>query len=147
MMPCCLHPATARFVPICSRSIPLLAFTIVLAAGTVLPAMAMPKFSWQSNDNHPIALELCRRLAPLASDLSDVDLARLRDEMYALAEMALDLLQTTTRRGNEPAIPVDADERATLLERASILEFEAGMTRDAATGAAVAQFIRRKART
>ena len=86
-----------------------------------------------------LSVEKCRALLPNCA-LTDDEIARLRDQLTKLAHVALDLEsdRLSTDSGPSPACLNDVaqnlsqDEREELEERAGIIEFDAGRSRDEA---------------
>lgn len=95
-----------------------------------------------------LSLHKCRQLLGAAGDeLTDEQVEKVRDEMYAVARSALSHPQTS--RGFDAPGPssawrlVSGGPREALEERAAILEFDAGLSRDVAERAAFVQFLGR----
>jgi hypothetical protein len=82
-----------------------------------------------------LSLPACRRLlGPVGDSLSDVEVVRLRDQLYALARFAVaDFMEEATVLASLP--PTVREE---VEERAAILQFDAHLPRGLATRAAVA---------
>lgn len=82
------------------------------------------------------SLEYCRKVLGKDNELSDENLATLRDQFYCLANLMLD------RRGNEKKSQEEPRsrrlDRETLEERAAIIEFDGNLSRDEAEKNAVA---------
>ena len=115
-------------------------FTLWTAA---LAAIAMASNTrTQRAPDEPINLDACRRLlGPSGTHLSDAELLNVRDELYAVAEYAIDSFHSrdvapAERTAFEFLTP---DERDTVGERAAVLEFEGGLARSIATRAAIAE--------
>jgi len=118
-----------------------------------------------------IPLEHCRRI-PGNCDKSEADLELLRDQLYAVARVAVEAY-TRQRRGNgaqkapdacqrtfdgtarvqEPSKPagfhdalamVPEEDRYDVEERGAIMEFDGGLDRDAADRAAFSEYCRAK---
>ena len=90
-----------------------------------------------------LSLAKCREiLGPAALRLSDDDVLRLRAGLYELAETAV----AAFRSEREVLANVEREDRYDVEERAAILEFDAGGTRNRATAAAVAAYEARKHR-
>jgi len=89
-----------------------------------------------------LSIGRCREL--LGDDLrdrTDGEVAGLLDELYAVARaVAAQVPDPDVRRRVWSELP--ADERADIIERAAIMEYDGGLTRDAAERAAIAQFCR-----
>lgn len=88
-----------------------------------------------------LSLPACRRLlGPVGHSLSDPEVVRLRDQLYALAQCAVAAFEKDT--SNEPETTVLAcltpDAREEVEERAAIIQFDAHLPRGLATRAAVA---------
>jgi len=97
-----------------------------------------------------LTLLRCRQLLGAAGEgLTDVQVEQVRDEMYAVAQSFLS--SAGARRGGNTAGPalawrlVSGGRCEALEERAAILEFDAGLSRDMAERAAFAQLCRRGA--
>jgi len=93
-----------------------------------------------------LSIQSCRKL--LAGEaVSDEDLLLLRDQMYALAKLALDRFQSD-RLSKQPANLADAlcfvgeSDRMAIEERAAVLEFEANLKREDAERLAIAHAIK-----
>lgn len=95
--------------------------------------------------DHVLPVETCRRLlgAP-GRGLSDDQVRRRRDEMYDLARVVMAAFEQERRIGlRGPTVEatalalVPADDREAIEERAAVLEFDANMSRDAATRTAL----------
>jgi hypothetical protein len=90
-----------------------------------------------------LSLATCRRLLGRSVGLSDADLERLREQMYELAGAIVCLYQPPERLAEESALQMVAnDDRASIEERAAILEFDAHMNRDAAIRVSIASHLR-----
>jgi hypothetical protein len=97
-----------------------------------------------------LTLLRCRQLLGAAGDeLTDAQVKQVRDEMYAMAQSVL--ISAGARRCGNTAGPalvwrlVSGGRREALEERAAILEFDAGLSRDIAERAAFTQLCRRGA--
>jgi len=90
----------------------------------------------------------CRTLLPTeAKDWSDAQVKALRDQLYVLAGVLLDDAYRTGAAGNsmKTALPlVPLEHRPDLEERAAILEFDAGLSRDDAERTALNSYIFRR---
>ena len=90
-----------------------------------------------------LSLATCRRLLRRSGGLLDADLERLRDQLYELAGAIVCLYQPPERLAEESALRMVAnDDRASIEERAAILEFDAHMNRDAAIRVSIAAHLR-----
>jgi hypothetical protein len=97
-----------------------------------------------------LSLETCRRLLDAScSELSDTQLARLRDEMYDLANSFVTLHEQDRAAQSERAALnlLAREDREAVEERAAVLEFDAGMTRSVATRTAFTSHLRTIKRT
>jgi len=86
----------------------------------------------------------CRRLlGASADDLSDAQVEQLRAQLYALAGCVVDAaVQDSTDKCEATVLRlVPENERDAVEERAGMLQFDAGMTRSAATRAALAVYV------
>jgi hypothetical protein len=95
----------------------------------------------------------CRKILGDGVSLTDERLERLRDEMYAMADVVTDHLATAAPArpgGCEPASFDTAlalfpdEEREDVAERAAIMQFEGGVLPDEAERAAVLTAVRGK---
>jgi hypothetical protein len=96
-----------------------------------------------------LTVDRCRELLGAGCTLSDEELARLRDGFYALATVVVDVARERPceRNTHMPRIVVigledvlgklSEGERADVIERASIVEFDGGRPRDQAERLAV----------
>jgi hypothetical protein len=102
-----------------------------------------------------LSLRHCRELVGAESGcLSDEELAVLREQFYSLAALTIDAAMNKGKRtrlrlvdpnpASLPAPPfgdalnlITDDQRATIEERAAILEYDANLTRDEAERAAI----------
>jgi hypothetical protein len=93
-----------------------------------------------------LSIEQCRALLPPSCSLSNEDLQRVRDQLYAVARVAVDL----RARGAALGPKGEFDEAAALIpesaldeveERAAIYEFDAGLRRSVAERRAVSELI------
>jgi len=107
-----------------------------------------------------LSLSQCRRLLGSGTSIDDANLARLRDELYKLAEVALEGFrhrekrnaeirplggQATSASGNWTSVAmVPEAEREAVVERAAILELEAGLSRDLAERNALLEWAGRR---
>src|SRR6186713_1343954 len=91
--------------------------------------------SFAATDGKRISLSSCRRhLGPLAIDLSDAEVERLRNQLYGIAGVALNLMSPTNRATPFASAlsSLSEDQRFDVEERAAILEFDGRLTRDQA---------------
>ena len=97
-----------------------------------------------NREQNELSLPDCRRLLGAAGDhLSDDDLRSLRTGMYELARCVVDAFPRHSNDTQTRALAiVPENDREDLEERAAVLEFDANMTRDAATRAAVTAYAR-----
>jgi len=90
----------------------------------------------------------CRTLLPTeAKDWSDAQVKALRDQLYVLAGILLDDAYHKGPAGNpmKTALPlVPLEHSPDLEERAAILEFDAGLSRDDAERAALTGYVFRR---
>lgn len=84
-----------------------------------------------------LSLERCRKALGADNKLSDEDLAKLRDQFYCLASLALELRDRQKKQTLERPDGCLIDRDA-LEERAAIIEFEGNLSRDEAEKKAVA---------
>lgn len=99
-------------------------------------------------DSSRISLASCRRLiGALASGHSDAELEKLRDELYTVARVALEVHPMGgPRRFASAFSSLAEDQRFDVEERAAILEFDGRLTRDQAERLALAMQCRPKIR-
>jgi hypothetical protein len=99
-----------------------------------------------------LSLKDCRSALGPDASISDEDLLRLRDQMYSLAQVAAALFASASAspavgRFDKALMLMPDAEREATVERAAILEFEAGVPRGVAermaVGAAAEQKIAR----
>jgi hypothetical protein len=92
-----------------------------------------------------LSLARCRTLLPTeAKDWSDAQVEALRDQLYVLAGVLLDDARRTGAAGSSmnTALPlVPSEHRPDLEERAAILEFDAGLSRDDAERTALTSYV------
>ena len=92
-----------------------------------------------------LSLAECRRqLGGL--EISDDELRRVRDELEALAEVAISRVLSSRARRSAHLAAVELlceDERAEFEERAAIMEFDGGLSRTNAERSALAGRVRR----
>jgi hypothetical protein len=98
-----------------------------------------------SGESNTLSVEDCRRLLGGAGQgFSDDQIARVRDEFYALANIAVAFYEKDRAIGSEDVslrcLPLE--EQESIDERAAILEFDAGIPRSRATRLAAASHIR-----
>lgn len=76
--------------------------------------------------------------------MSDAALARLRGDLYSLANIAVTLHERDKNLGSDEAVlrQLSSEDRESVEERAAVLEFDAGMSRSAATRKAVTGHLR-----
>jgi len=95
-----------------------------------------------------LSVARCRTLLPTeAKDWSDAQVEALRDQLYVLAGALLDDAGRTEVAASsmKTALPlVPSDHRPALEERAAILEFDAGLSRDDAERAALTSYVFRR---
>jgi hypothetical protein len=73
------------------------------------------------------------------TSLSDADVFRLVDEMYALARIAVTIHERDSAQSDNAVLRVlPSEDRQTFDKRAAMLEFDAGMTRTDAAQTALA---------
>ena len=102
-----------------------------------------------------ISLPRCREILGSTVKLSDDDLLLMRDQMYELATVAVEIAAQktgdtgTTESGGWRAAQeyLTMDQRCAVEERAAIIEFDGKRDRDVAERDAVAQFVRGRANT
>ena len=98
-----------------------------------------------------LSLQHCRKLVSPECDVSDEELAAVREELYCVASLAIDMWQkgvksspkpvrtNKTRNGFGKALRLLADDtRAEIEERAAIAEYDGNLARDEAERAAIA---------
>ena len=95
-----------------------------------------------------LSVARCRSLlSNEAKDWPDAKVEAIRDELYALAGVLLDGVrraEVADVRSMKTALPlVSSDKRPDLEERAAILEFDAGLSRDEAERAAMTDYVLR----
>ena len=100
-----------------------------------------------ASQDHPeeLPLKTCRRiLGPAGVGLSDAQLEQLRAEMYALARCATEVFLRDSAPEPEASVLalVPAEDRDGVEERAAVLQFDAKMTRGAATRTALGSYVR-----
>ena len=83
-----------------------------------------------------LSSKYCRKFLPPDNKLSDEDLATLCEQLYCLANLALDVRQNSRRLEFGP-IEIGEIEQDSLEERAAIIEFEANTARDEAEKRAI----------
>lgn len=98
-----------------------------------------------------LSIAQCRRLLGYATDLSDAEIERLRDQIYSFAHVLIDDYAQRPRRAGvrQPAghqfeqalAEVSLEERAQIEERASILEYDGRLERDAAQRKSIADWL------
>ena len=84
-----------------------------------------------------LSLERCRKVLGSGNNLSDEDLATLRDQLYCFASLALELRDHQKKSARENH-GLDSIDRDALEERAAIIEFDGNVSRDEAEKTAVA---------
>jgi hypothetical protein len=84
-----------------------------------------------------LSLERCRKVLGSDTKLSDEDLATLRDQLYCLASLTLEL-RDHQKKSTLKKPDGDLIDRDALEERAAIIEFEGNVSRDEAERNAVA---------
>ena len=83
----------------------------------------------------------CRAVLESGHEISDADLERIRDELYILARASADafLAKTASSSAFERGLELLSEsDREAAVERAAILEFDAGRPRDVAEREALA---------
>lgn len=83
-----------------------------------------------------LSSKYCRKFLPPDNKLSDEDLATLCEQLYCLANLALDVHQNSRRLEFGP-IEIGEIDQDSLQERAAIIEFEANTARDEAEKRAI----------
>lgn len=93
-----------------------------------------------SGESIPLSIDACRRiLGRTADSLSNGEVERVRDQLYALAHIAVTACEAAVACGSESLLErLPTTARESIEERAAVLEFDAGMTRTAATRRAFA---------
>jgi hypothetical protein len=94
-----------------------------------------------ARDGELLSLPACRRLLGHVGDsLSDAEVLRLRDQLYALAQCAVAAFAEDTADEPEKTVlgSFAPDARDEIEERAAIIQFDAHLPRGLATRAAVA---------
>jgi hypothetical protein len=102
-----------------------------------------------------LSLSACRKLlAPSGAALSDSELERLRDDLYLLAELGVQMFRESENRSTvgvrsgpsfRDAIElVPSEERHAVEERAAIVEAEAGIDRDVAERLALERIVQQR---
>ena len=86
----------------------------------------------------------CRRLLDAAgADMSDAEVARLRDQMYDVVRSLVAVYPGSAARLEWSALDrLSSEDREAVEERAAVLEFDAGMTRTEATRTAIASHLK-----
>jgi hypothetical protein len=112
-----------------------------------------------------LSLKDCRTILGTDCDVSDADLEALRDQLYGLADFVIASFSLIERTGTSemggkpnqvrgrnprsqdqfPPLYFVEDRRIELEERAAILEFDGGMTRQDAEAMALSEYVRRRA--
>jgi hypothetical protein len=92
-----------------------------------------------------LSLQKCRSLLGPNCELTDSQIDQLRQELYALAHIALDAHRESTQPANEnsPLEHLPRENREQAEERAAIFEFDAGLPREAAERKAIEGMNRR----
>jgi hypothetical protein len=91
-----------------------------------------------------LSLPACRRLLGQAAEgVSDVELTRLRDQLYVVARCAVAVFErSTSDTGELTALAcLPAAAREAVEERAAIVQFDAHLPRGMATRAAVSAYL------
>jgi hypothetical protein len=90
-----------------------------------------------------ISPDKCRRLlGGSASGISDAVLTQIRDQLYAVADCAVSLYSSDRAAEPEALALVGDEDRVAVIERAAIVEFDAGQSRSIATRVALAAYVR-----
>jgi len=99
-------------------------------------------------------LQKCRSLLGTDCNLTDSELEQLRRELYALSDVALEAFSAQQRAGTQAvSSPSNGDscitaipeaERGDLIERAAILEFDAGLSRPEAERQAFGEWAQKR---
>lgn len=89
-----------------------------------------------------LSLERCRKLLGPSNSVPDEKLATLRDQLYCLAEIVLDLRDSRqkldqTVDGAFEQVASSREDPNSLRERAAIIEFEGNISRDEAEHLAI----------
>ena len=93
-----------------------------------------------------LSLDKCRRILGPDCDLSDQDIERLRDQLCDLATVAIVVHEEQRQagvvmEGNETKLRmIPEDDRDEVEERAAILEFDGGISKQEAERLAVQQY-------
>ena len=93
-----------------------------------------------------LSLQKCRSLLGPNCELTDSQIDQLRQELYALAHIALDAHRETNRPANNEdnsLANLPRENRDEAEERAAIFEFDAGLQREAAERKAIEGMNRR----
>ena len=97
-----------------------------------------------------LSVDECRKLVS-GSDVSDDQLLAIREQLYALAEVAVDAgahgTEGASGRGaafGDFVRRLEVDDREALEERAAIREYDGGESRDAAKSGALLQYMRKR---
>ncbi len=101
----------------------------------------LPVAGPRSQPRERLSLDACRRaLGNSSSNLSDAQLGKLRDQLYAFAEFGVDayVRSSSLTPQEDGLVHIPDDDRYDVEERAAVLQFDAGMTRSAATRTAIA---------
>ena len=91
-----------------------------------------------------LSLPACRRLLGTAGEgVSDDDLARLRDQLYAVAHCAVGVFEVSAKYTAEATVLdcLPADAREEVEERAAIIQFDAHLPKGMASRAAVSAYL------
>ena len=99
-----------------------------------------------------LSIAECRRLLGRATDLSDAELERLRDQLYSFARVLVDDYARRLRSGagvrylprqqfEQVLAELPVEERAQIEERAAILEYDGRLERDAAQRKSIADWL------
>lgn len=89
-----------------------------------------------------LSLQKCRSLLGPNCELTDSQIEQIRQELYALAHVALDAFRAEKEKDQLSGIPLSDREEAE--ERAAIFEFDAGLQREAAERKTLDSLNRRK---
>jgi hypothetical protein len=84
----------------------------------------------------------CRKILGNRCPLSDSEVEQLRDQLYQLACMVVDLSQMPLNEPDRLIAQLPDDERADVEERAAILEFDGGLDRHQASRKALTRYLR-----
>jgi len=93
-----------------------------------------------------LSLQKCRSLLGPNCELTDSQIDQLRQELYALAHIALDAYRESNRPANNEnnsLANLPREKRDEAEERAAIFEFDAGLQREAAERKAIEGMNRR----